>query len=43
MKSEREAKKILKAYGKAEFRERVNYVDSFLKHPSQVLSATGMP
>ena len=30
MKSEREAKKILKAYGKAEFRERVNYVDSFL-------------
>ena len=30
MKSEREAKKILKAYGKAEFRARVNYVDSFL-------------
>jgi hypothetical protein len=30
MKSEREAKKILKAYGKAEFRARVNYVDSFI-------------
>ena len=30
MKSEREAKKILKAYGKTEFRARVNYVDSFI-------------
>ncbi len=30
MKSEREAQRILKAYGKAEFRARVNYVDSFI-------------
>lgn len=30
MKGEREAKKILKAYGKAEFRARVSYVDSFI-------------
>lgn len=30
MRSDREAKKILKAFGKAEFNTRVNYVDSFL-------------
>ena len=29
-RSEREAKKILKAFGKAELKARVEYVDSFL-------------
>ena len=30
MKSDREAKKILKAFGKEAYKERIKYVDSFL-------------
>lgn len=39
MKSEREAKRILKAYGKAEFKARVDYVDSFLPDKTSFVGA----
>ncbi len=39
MKSEREAKKILKAYGKAEFKARVDFVDSFFPNKTSFIGA----
>ena len=37
MNSKREAKKILKAYGKAAYQERVKYVDSFSEEKAAFL------
>ena len=41
MNSKREAKKILKAYGKAAYQERVKYVDSFSEEKAAFLRKRG--
>ena len=39
MKSDREAKKILKAFGKEAYKERIKYVDSFLPEKTSFLGS----